>query len=107
MEELRILPKELKKKLDTNEDIFLLDVRNQHEHEIAKIKNAILIPLPQLEGRIHEIPKNKEVIIYCHHGNRSLEATKILKENGFNKVKSLIGGIEVWSRFIDSSIPQY
>ena len=107
MDELKILPKELKKKLDLNEDIFLLDVRNPNEFEIAKIKNAELIPLPQLESKLHEIPKDKEIIIYCHHGNRSGEAVKILKEKGFHKVKSLVGGIDVWSRFIDSSIAQY
>src|SRR3989344_4910910 len=107
MDELKILPKELKKKLDLNEDIFLLDVRNPNEFEIAKIKNAKLIPLPQLESKLHEIPKEKEIIIYCHHGNRSSEAVKILKEKGFHKVKSLVGGIDVWSRFIDSSVPMY
>ncbi|MBS3152564.1 rhodanese-like domain-containing protein [Candidatus Woesearchaeota archaeon] len=107
MEELIILPKELKKKLDLNEDLFLLDVRNPNEYEIAKIQNSKLIPLPQLESRLHELPKDKEIIVYCHHGKRSIEATKILKENGFPKVKSLVGGIDVWSRFIDGSIAQY
>ncbi len=107
MDELRILPKELKKKLDANEDLFLLDVRNPNEYEIANIKNAKLIPLPQLESRLHEIPKDKEIIVYCHHGNRSFEAAKILRENGFEKVTSLIGGIDVWSRFIDPSVSQY
>ena len=107
MYELKILPKELKNKLDLNENLFLLDVRNPDEYEIAKINNSVLIPLPQLRSRLHEIPKDKEIIIYCHHGNRSLEAARILNENGFSQVKSLVGGIDVWSRFVDSSIPQY
>ena len=107
MYELKILPKELKNKLDLNENLFLLDVRNPNEYEIAKINNSVLIPLPQLRSRLHEIPKDKEIIVYCHHGNRSLEAARILNENGFSQVKSLVGGIDVWSRFVDSSIPQY
>lgn len=106
MDELRILPKELKKKLDNNEDFFLLDVRNPNEYATTKLKRAVLIPLPQLESEIDNIPKNKEIIIYCHHGNRSLEAAKLLKKYGLN-VKSLVGGIDAWSRFIDPSVPQY
>ncbi len=107
MNEDKILPKELKNKLDKNEDLFLLDVRNPNEYAIAKIKNSILIPLNELKNKIKEIPNNKEIIIYCHHGPRSQEAVKILKENNFTSVKSLVGGIDVWSRFIDNSIPQY
>ena len=105
MDEFKILPKEAKKKLE-NKEVFLLDVRNQNEYDIARLKNAKLIPLPELKNKLDEIPKDKEIIVYCHHGNRSLEAARILKENGFN-VKSLVGGIDVWSRFIDNSIPQY
>ena len=101
-----ILPKQLKKKLDNKEDIFLLDVRNQNEYEKARIQNSVLIPLPILESSINKIPKDKEIIVYCHHGNRSQEAAKILAEKGFN-AKSLVGGIDVWSRFIDKNIPQY
>jgi len=62
--------------------------------------------LPNLEKNIDKIPKNKEIVIYCHHGNRSFEAAKILAEKGFN-VKSLVGGIDAWSRLVDKNIPQY
>ena len=106
MNEITILPKELKRKLDSDNNIFLLDVRNPDEYEKARIKNSKLIPLPILENNLDKIPKNKEVIVYCHYGNRSLKAANILKEKGFN-AKSLVGGIDVWSRFIDNSIPQY
>lgn len=106
MDELRIISKELKDKLDKKEDIFLLDVRNFDEHQIAKIPGSMLIPLDQLENRLNEIPKNKEIIVYCHHGARSLDAVNFLKEKGF-KAKSLVGGIDVWARFIDHSIPIY
>ncbi len=106
MDELRITPRELKKKLDSKENIFLIDVRTTEENKIAKINNSKLIPLTELQNNLNKIPKDKEIIVYCHHGNRSLTATKLLKEKGFN-VKSLVGGIDVWSRFIDKSIPQY
>ena len=106
MEDLRIIPKDLKKKLDSNEDIFLIDVRNPNEHEIAKIKGSRLIPISKIQENLDKIPKDREIIVYCHHGIRSYEAAKLLKEKGFN-VRSLVGGIDVWSRFIDNKVPQY
>ncbi len=106
MDELRILQKELKKKIEDKEDIFLLDVRTPEEEKLAKIPGSFLIPLTELKTRLKEIPHDKEIITYCHHGNRSLEAAKILKEHNFN-ARSLAGGIDCWSRFVDSKVPQY
>jgi len=106
MDALKILPRELKKKIDAQEDFFLLDVRNKTEYALAHLKNATLIPLPELEKKTDELPRQKEIIVYCHHGVRSLEAAQLLKEKGFT-VKSLAGGIDVWSKFIDPTIPQY
>ncbi len=106
MDELRILPKELKIKIENREDIFLLDVRNPEEAKLANIAGSFLIPLSELKSRISEIPNKKEIITYCHYGKRSFEAVKILREHNFN-AKSLIGGIDCWSRFIDRKVPQY
>jgi len=106
MNELRILPKELKKKIENREEIFLLDVRNPEETELANIAGSFLIPLSELKSRISEIPNGKEIITYCHYGNRSFEAAKILREHNLN-AKSLVGGIDCWSRFIDHRVPQY
>lgn len=103
--EAKILPKELKKKLDNKEDIVLLDVRSYEEYKIAKINDSILIPMDELEKIFNELPK-KEIVVYCHHGIRSKDATEFLIKKGFN-AKTLVGGLDVWSRFIDSSIKQY
>ncbi len=106
MDELRISPKELKNKIDGNEDIFLLDVRTPEEEKTAKINCSVLVPLAELKFNLEILPRDKEIIIYCHHGKRSFEAAKILSEHNFN-AKSLTGGIDCWSRFIDSKVPQY
>jgi len=106
MDELRILPKELKKKIENCEEIFLLDVRNPEEAKLANIAGSFLIPFSELKSRISEIPNDKQIITYCHHGKRSFEAVKILREHNLN-AKSLVGGIDCWSRFIDRRIPQY
>ena len=105
MEDLTISPEDAKKKLN-NKNTFLLDVRNKDEYKISKIENAKLIPVNEIQERIKEIPKNKEIIIYCHHGTRSYHAAIFLKQTGYN-AKSISGGIDAWSEKIDNKIPRY
>jgi sulfur-carrier protein adenylyltransferase/sulfurtransferase len=98
----------LKKKLDANENIFVLDVREPHEVPIASI-GAPLIPVGSLAARVAEIAahKNDEVIIHCRSGARSQKAALILKEAGFTNVSNLAGGILAWADNIDPSMPKY
>lgn len=98
--------KELKKKIDLKEKFILLDVRTKQEIEIAKIKNSVWMPLSDLEQRYLELDKSKEIVVYCHHGSRSLAAAKFLSSKGYN-AKSLSGGIDAWSCEVDDSIPTY
>lgn len=89
-----------------NKAFHLLDVRRDDERVIASL-GGIHIPLDQLESRVDEIPRDKlPVIVYCHHGVRSLYATQFLKFNGFDAL-SLRGGIDEWSQTVDPSIPRY
>jgi rhodanese-related sulfurtransferase len=97
------------KKLMTDGNVVLLDVRTPGEWEVAKIQGAILLPLSELPHRIHEIAhhQSKPVIVHCHHGMRSLRAVKWLREQGFVHAKSLAAGIDGWSLWIDPSVPRY
>lgn len=105
---LTISVDELAEKIELNEDLFLLDVREQFEVEICQLPQSINIPLDRLTESIAEIPRNKEIVIYCHHGHRSKEAAQLLTSRyGFSKVLSLDGGIHDWSIEIDNSIEQY
>lgn len=91
-----------------NEGAFLLDVREPYEYEFCHIEGSKLIPLPNIdEERVKELPLDREIIVYCHKGARSLIAVNLIKRLGFEKVFSLDGGIESWSRNIDRSIPLY
>lgn len=90
-----LLPKELKKLLEENNDIVLLDVRSLEEHASDNI-GGILIPLFELANRYNELPKDKMIVIYCQSGQRSLHATKILVDKNFNSVKHLTGGLMLW-----------
>jgi sulfur-carrier protein adenylyltransferase/sulfurtransferase len=99
---------ELKSRLDKKEDLFLLDVRNPDEYTICRIgESPRLIPLYELGQRYDEIPKDKAVVAYCHHGVRSIRAAQLLNKRGFSAVKSLHGGINLWSEKIDPGVPRY
>lgn len=83
-----------------------LDVRRDDERELSSL-GGIHIPLHELETRFTEIPRDKiPLIIYCHHGVRSLYATQFLKFHGYDAL-SLRGGIDLWSMEIDPDVPRY
>ena len=102
-----ISPQELKQKLDENESVLLLDVREPLEYDIVHLEDARLIPLNTLPHHIDSLPSDQEIIVYCHHGQRSLYAAAYLQQNGFTDAKNLIGGIDQWAVEIDPTLPRY
>ena len=102
-----ISPQELKQKLDENDLVFLLDVREQSEFDIVHLEEAQLIPLNTLPHHIDSLPSDQEIVVYCHHGQRSLYATAYLHQNGFTEAKNLIGGIDQWAAEIDTTLRRY
>lgn len=99
-------PTELKARLDNNESIVVLDVREPEEFAIANI-GGVHIPLGDLPQRFHELDPEKEMVVMCHHGMRSAHAVGYLRSQGFTKVNNLSGGIEAWSLTVDSSVMRY
>ena len=94
--------------LSNSDEWFLLDVREPWEYQICNIENSALIPLDELPNRIHELPRNKKILIYCHHGFRSEHAGKILvKEYGFQNVYNLGDGIHEWTLQIENHLTLY
>ena len=103
---VNIEPTIVKKKMETKSDIILLDVRTKEEYEgeLGHLDGAILIPVQELDDRINELIKfkEKEIIVYCRSGNRSVTGGKILLDNGFKNVKNMPGGMRKWnSLFVD------
>ena len=89
-----------------NKEFNFLDVRRNDEREICSL-GGLHIPLHELEQRFEELPRDKKpLIVYCHHGVRSLYATQFLKYQGYDAL-SLAGGIDLWSLEIDPSVPRY
>jgi adenylyltransferase/sulfurtransferase len=102
-----ITVQELKQKLDRSEKIVLIDVREPWEYNIAKITSAQLIPLGTLGSEYKKLDPNAEIVIHCHMGMRSMDATQFLLQQGFTNVKNLTGGNNAWSMQIDPSVPRY
>ena len=96
--------KELREK---NPSIQFLDVREPEEVAIGHIKNSLHIPLNLIPHNLEKIPKEEILIVYCHHGMRSLKAVEYLKAKGYENVVNLASGIHEWSIKVDPSIPTY
>jgi rhodanese-related sulfurtransferase len=105
----QIHPETLAKKLASGEPVYLLDVREPWEHAHCHLPDSVLIPLGELPTRIDEVepPKDATIVVYCHHGVRSLSGAAILEMKGFPEAYSLAGGIEAWSLLVDPSVPRY
>ncbi len=97
---------ELKRRLDTGDDIFVLDVREPHEYQICNV-GGYLIPLGDLPKRIHELDSSREIVVHCKSGARSAKAVDFLRQSGFKRASNLTGGILAWAEKIDPSIPKY
>lgn len=107
VEDLQITPEDLCAKMVRSDNLLLVDVREPWEYEICRIKEAELVPLRTLPDVWQRLAQADEVILYCHHGVRSLDAAAWLRGQGVEGARSLAGGIDRWSREIDPSVPRY
>jgi adenylyltransferase/sulfurtransferase len=101
-----ITPEELKRRLDAGEDLFVLDVREPNEYQIANL-GGYLIPLGDLPKRVSELDSSREIVAHCKMGGRSAKAVEFLRQAGFKKVRNLTGGITAWSEKVDPKVPKY
>ena len=92
-----------------NAEVHLLDCREPMEYEIARIEPSQLVPMNEIPSRISDLKANRQerLVVYCHHGMRSLQVTRYLRDQGFSRVQSLAGGIDAWSARIDPDVPRY
>ncbi|HKI77912.1 MAG TPA: rhodanese-like domain-containing protein [Ignavibacteriaceae bacterium] len=103
----QLSPKEVKNILERGENIRIIDVREEWEYETAKIENSELMPLSAFNEHITKLNPEDNLVISCHHGNRSYRVCAYLVQNGFKRVSNLDGGINAWSQEVDPSIPVY
>jgi rhodanese-related sulfurtransferase len=99
---------DMKSMRDAGQEIIVLDVREPWEFDVARISGSKHIPMGDIPSRFNqELDPEDHVVVVCHHGVRSMNVTAWLRQQGFEKVQSLRGGIDRWSREIDSSVPLY
>jgi rhodanese-related sulfurtransferase len=104
-----ISPLELSTALKSATPPALLDVRQPEEHAFVALPHSRLIPLNELPARANELAdlRDREVVVYCHHGIRSLHAIGYLESVGFTKLANLTGGIDAWSAQVDATVARY
>jgi rhodanese-related sulfurtransferase len=107
MDDMQISAKEVNERVGRGDKLLLVDVREQWEYDLAKIPGAKLIPLGTLPANLNTLLEADEVICYCHHGMRSLDAAVWLRQQGVESAKSMAGGIERWSVEVDPQVPRY
>lgn len=110
MLDLEITPLELKNRLSLGEAIELLDCREEYENQLTRIEPSTLIPMNTIPANLQKVEGmalDRLVVVYCHHGMRSLNTVQWLRRQGVENVVSLNGGIERWSVEVDPGVIRY
>jgi rhodanese-related sulfurtransferase len=105
-----VTPREVEERRKAGESLCLIDVREDAEWRICRIEGANLVPMGTVPSRLQELDSQADatpLIVYCHHGVRSLNVVHWLRKQGVENCQSLSGGIDRWSLEIDSAVPRY
>ena len=101
-------PESVQRMSQGGERFTLVDVREPWEFDAARIEGAKLMPVGDVPSRAHqELDPEDHIVVYCHHGVRSMNVTAWLRQQGFEKAQSMAGGIDAWSRRVDAKVPVY
>ena len=102
-----VSPKDVQRRLAEGADLLLLDVREADEVALCRIAGALHVPMGDVPSRLHELDPDREIVVYCHHGQRSAAVVAFLERHEFAGVANLAGGIERWAADVDPSMPRY
>ncbi len=103
----QITPQQLHILLGEREDVVLLDVREDCENAYCALPGNVHIPMDVLGQRQGELPDGRPIVVYCHHGVRSMHCAMYLADAGFGPVYNLAGGIDAWARDVEPEMPRY
>jgi rhodanese-related sulfurtransferase len=105
---LEVSPAEVQARIDSGEALRLIDVREVSEHEICRIEGATLIPMRSIPQHLKGLDDDgPPLIVFCHHGVRSLSVVDWLRRQGIESCQSMAGGIDLWSLTVDPQVPRY
>jgi rhodanese-related sulfurtransferase len=103
-------PQDIQRRIDAGEPLILIDVREPEEFAITRIEGATLIPMRNIPAGLQQLEAKADentLIVFCHHGVRSLNVVHWLREQGVGACQSMTGGIDAWSTLVDPSVPRY
>ena len=106
-QQTQISPGEVAELLRSGEQVPLIDVRSREEWDAVHIDSATFFTQELMQEIMSEWPKDREIIFVCHHGVRSLDAASYFAGHGFQRVRSMTGGIDAWSLEVESDLPRY
>jgi rhodanese-related sulfurtransferase len=107
---MEVMPREVKRRMDAGEKLHLIDVREPQEYQISRIEGAELIPMNTVPAALQQLDAKADegiLIVFCHHGVRSLSVVNWLRQQGVEACQSMAGGIHQWSYEIDPKVPVY
>jgi rhodanese-related sulfurtransferase len=104
---MEVAPREVEDMLARSEKPLFVDVREQWEYDTSHIEGSVLIPLREIPANLARLEAASELVLFCHHGMRSLDAAAWLRSQGVEGARSMAGGIDRWAAEIDPSIPRY
>lgn len=102
-----INPLDAAKLKEEDPNTVFLDVREHSELEICRIVGALHMPMGQIPAQMEQLPKDKHLIVFCHHGMRSMHVIQFLESKGWHNLSNLAGGIHAWSSEVESEMAQY
>jgi rhodanese-related sulfurtransferase len=107
---LEAIPQDIQRRIDAGEPLMLIDVREPEEYAITRIDGATLIPMRSIPANLQQLEAKADeatLIVFCHHGVRSLNVVNWLRQQGVDACQSMSGGVDAWSTSIDPSVPRY
>jgi len=104
---IEITPSEVKDMMDRGEKFLFVDVREKWEFDTSWIQGTVLVPMREIPANLAKFEEADQIVLFCHHGIRSLDAAAWLRAQDVAGAKSMAGGIDRWSAEIDPSVPRY
>ena len=104
---IEVTPREVSERLERGDKFLFVDVREKWEYESARIEGSVLIPLREIPANLQRLAGAREIVFFCHHGMRSLDAAAWVRSQGIEGAQSMSGGIDRWTTEVDPLVPRY
>jgi rhodanese-related sulfurtransferase len=104
---IEVTPREVSARLDRGDKFLFVDVREKWEYDTAHIEGSVLIPLGEIPAHLPHLTVEGEIVFFCHHGVRSMDAAAWLRAEGVPGARSMAGGIDRWTTEVDPLVPRY